>query len=256
MMSEELLRDIVAEVARVERHQISATTSLASILSGSLGRARLDAQIRARLGISNPAIYRVATYGELLDALGWHRSAAVNNTERRDPPVPVFSREDRIRVGVDIENIAALPTVSDYWEDEFYRRMFTSQEIAYALMQTQPRVSLAAIWCAKEALRKVRGLLTQVDWSQIEVVHDPEGEPSLKVDGIPVAGSLSLSHTEEIAIAVLVTDPQATTPPDVAPPAHHVATTSERKYSGIVTVAAWLGLLLAAASIAIQFFRL
>jgi phosphopantetheine--protein transferase-like protein len=187
--------------------------------------------------------------------MGWRGPTAVNDTERRDPSPTVSYHGDGIAVGVDIQMITALPIVADCWEDEFYRRMFTSQEIAYALLQAQPRGSLAAIWCAKEALRKARGLLTHVDWSQIEVVHDPEGDPSLRLEGVPVGGSLSLSHTGEIAIAVFVAEPAIAPLPDAVPPAHPVVTTSELKHSGVVAAAAWLGLLLAIASIALQLLR-
>ncbi len=254
-MTEEELKEIVAAVARVDRERIHSATSLADILGGSLGRARLDAAVRTRLGISSPAIYRATTYGDLQVALGRGDSPPVNDGNHRDLPSPVLSPGNGIAVGIDIELIASLPTVADYWEDEFYRRMFTSQEIAYALLQPQPRASLAAAWCAKEALRKAHAHLTHVDSTRIQVVHDPEGKPSLELDSVSVPGALSLSHTEEIAIAAFVASPSETPRADLVPPSPVVATISERRSSRAVVAAAWLALLLACASIAFQILR-
>jgi phosphopantetheine--protein transferase-like protein len=261
-MTEKLLKEIVAGVARVDHQQITAATSLADILHGSLGRARLDAEVRARLGISSPAVYQVATYGDLQSALGLGDPAAPNHGEPRDLPSPVVTPlngiaapNNGIAVGVDVELIASLPVVADYWEDEFYRRMFTSQEIAYALLQPQPRASLAAAWCAKEALRKARAGLANVEWARIEVVHDPAGKPSLQLDGAAVPGSLSLSHTEEIAVAVFAS--YAPTMPlanSISLPAA-ITAVPVRKRSPVVAAAAWLALLMAAASIAVQLLR-
>jgi phosphopantetheine--protein transferase-like protein len=264
-MSEEVLQEIVARVAHVDRQQITAKAMLGRLLGGSLGRARLDAEVRAKLGVSSPAIYSAATYGELQEALGGGDSSGLgsvplNDGERRDPlsRLPASGNEipgDGIAVGIDIEMISALPTAIDYWEDEFYRRMFTSQEIAYALLQAQPRLSLAASWCAKEALRKAYAQLSQVDWARIQVVHDPEGKPSLELDGAPVAGVLSLSHTDEIAIAAFFACPRTIPLTDSVLPAPALAVIPERKRSRVTTAAAWLALFLAAASIAIQLLR-
>jgi phosphopantetheine--protein transferase-like protein len=261
-MNEEMLREIVSGIARLDRDQITPVTALGDLLRGSLGRARLDAALRTRLGISSPAVYRAATYGELQRALSGDGSAAETDGERRPsssaPPgysLSVPPVGDGIAVGIDVESIRSLPDVADYWEDEFCRSMFTSQEIAYALLQTQPGASLAAAWCAKEALRKSNSRLINVDWARIEVVHDPEGKPSLRLDGVPVQGSLSLSHTDEIAIAAFVAHKPETPPVDSVLPAAAVATIPARKSSPAVAVAAWLALLLAAASIAIQFLR-
>ena len=53
-----------------------------------------------------------------------------------------------------MQEIAALPVTADYWDHEFYRETFEPSEIAYAVVQSDPRTHLAGFWCAKEALRK------------------------------------------------------------------------------------------------------
>lgn len=206
-MTEESLREIVSSLGRMDRGLVNATTKLAGSLGGSLGRARLDAALRAKLGVSNPAIYRIATYGELCEVLGIDSLFNAETTVATKPVITHLTipcSESSIRIGVDVESLAALPTVLDYWEDEFYKKTFTPREIAYALLQSSPKASFTAMWCAKEALRKAHSVLAEVDWQMLEVIHTADGKPSLVVDGKPVGGALSLSHTDEIAFAAFV----------------------------------------------------
>jgi phosphopantetheinyl transferase (holo-ACP synthase) len=96
-----------------------------------------------------------------------------------------------------------MPKATDYWEDEFYRQHFTRQEIAYALLQLAPRESFAAMWCAKEALRKADARWAETDWHLTEVAHGPTGKPALISQGEAIPCSVSLSHTSDFAIAVV-----------------------------------------------------
>ena len=59
-----------------------------------------------------------------------------------------------LQVGLDVEDIRLLPQAKDYWEHEFYSGSFAKSEIAYAVLQAEPRTHFAGFWCAKEALRK------------------------------------------------------------------------------------------------------
>ena len=61
---------------------------------------------------------------------------------------------DDLACGIDIERVDAMPVTDDYWEHEFYKESFSKDEIAYCLLQENPRMHFAARWCAKEALVK------------------------------------------------------------------------------------------------------
>ena len=207
-MTEERLRDIFSKLGRVDSGQITWTTPLPRPLVNSLGRARLDAALRSEFGIVNPAIYKVGTFGELCSVLGIDSSSgAVAAAPESASVSPVMARGsgNGLSVGVDVESVKAMPTVLDYWDDDFYKKTFTPREIAFALVQASPQASFAAMWCAKEAVRKANAYLLQADWQRLEVAHDADGKPSLWVDGQPAEGVLSLSHTDEIAIGVFVT---------------------------------------------------
>jgi holo-[acyl-carrier protein] synthase len=211
-MTEETLQQLIAELSKKDAEQITAPTSLDSLLPGSLGRTRLDAALRYKLGISNSNVYHVATFGDLCQLLSVSsQNGVLHEASSSDPaqlpPFPAIASSNgarKIQVGVDLESIAALPEVQDYWEDEFYKHTFTGREIGYALLQPSPRATFAGIWCAKEALRKADPSFGQKPWSAIEVVHDASGKPSMAVDGEPLDGALSLTHSGEMAAAIFV----------------------------------------------------
>jgi phosphopantetheine--protein transferase-like protein len=227
MTAEETLREIVSTLGKVDGAQLTAETRLTGALASSFGRARLDANVRSRLGINNPGIYSAATFGELCAVLGVESSTGGTAPAAAVPtalsPAPASSAEafktgGGIGIGVDVESVTAMPDVADYWEDDFYKTIFTSREIAYALLQNSPRASFAAMWCAKEAVHKTDASLARVDWRRLEVTHDTDGKPGIAVDGRRLDGALSLSHTDEIAFAAFVVAPVvAPAPAPVAP---------------------------------------
>ena len=45
------------------------------------------------------------------------------------------------QVGIDIQEINELPDSNDFWEDEFYKSKFTSEEIAYCITKDNPKQS-------------------------------------------------------------------------------------------------------------------
>jgi phosphopantetheine--protein transferase-like protein len=129
-----------------------------------------------------------------------------------------------LQVGLDVEDIRSLPVATDYWEHEFYGGTFAKSEIAYSVLQTDPRTHFAGFWCAKEALRKCDASFAATELNQLAVAHDVDGRPYLTLattDGperLPHA--VSISHTTEVATAVVVAQaaaPVAATPASPVP---------------------------------------
>jgi len=124
-----------------------------------------------------------------------------------------------IACGIDIKMVESLPVVADYWSDAFYSATFTPAEIAYCLLQDRPLVHLAARWCAKKALQKCDLAYLQADLRMLEVRLSASGAPYLcaVVDGhsTPLPFAVSLSHTTQAAVAVVVKIP---TMPDARSP--------------------------------------
>jgi len=201
------LKEIFSECMRLPGTAVDADTLFIGGLANSLGRARLDSMLRSRLNISTPGVYTAKTFGELCHITGFDLPGdriAQSESQRNSRQRPLLSaRGTPLAVGVDIESVHAMPEATDYWEDEFYRQHFTQQEIAYSLLQLAPRQSFAAMWCAKEALRKADARWTEADWHLTEVAHGPTGKPALISQGETIPCSVSLSHTGDFAIAVV-----------------------------------------------------
>lgn len=263
MTAEETLREIVSTLGKVDREQLTPETRLAGALSSSFGRARLDANVRSKLGLNNPGIYSVATFGELCALLGVKPS--VSGAAQPEPAAPASAAAPSIEapgagngigIGVDVELVRSMPDVADYWEDDFYKMTFTRREIAYALLQSSPRASFAAMWCAKEAVHKIDASLARLDWQRLEVVHDANGKPGIAVDGQRLAGALSLSHTDEIAFAVFVVAPRPEPVASASPaPPRPPAADLQGHNSRIPAITAAFALLVSIVALALSLVR-
>jgi holo-[acyl-carrier protein] synthase len=121
------------------------------------------------------------------------------------------------RVGVDLVDVPAFET-RFAGRDDLLTEVFGDAELAYCRRQPRPWPHLAARFAAKEAVLKAlsSGLTGAMRWRDIEVTRDPAGTPALRIGGMTGEvlrrqglreGSLSLSHTETHAIAVVLLVP-------------------------------------------------
>ena len=209
------LKQMIAEMFQKDSREIGPDFFLkVRRFEGSVGSGILDAAIRRRLGITCPEIYSVRTYAELESAvLGLPKHEANDQAVEDENGLPVNiivdgNRLTNISCGIDIEMVENLPLEEDYWEADFYKMLFSGNEIAYCLAQENPRMHFASRWCAKEALRKCKAAYFELDMAQIEVTMDESGMPSLRIrtenggHRLPVA--LSLTHTAVLAAAIVV----------------------------------------------------
>jgi phosphopantetheine--protein transferase-like protein len=214
MEAKEQLRQIVAQLAGLKLEAIDTDFSLKSRgLQSSVRRAALAAAIRRHLGVSVPEVYSVVSFRELEAAvLEGGTQATVSSVKPVELPKPVavsaLSGVDDLACGIDIERVDAMPMTDDYWEHEFYKESFSKDEIAYCLLQENPRMHFAARWCAKEALVKCDPAFKGQPFSAMEVVRNDSGEVSLAhhANGNSTTPPLavSISHTETMAAAVVV----------------------------------------------------
>ena len=117
-----------------------------------------------------------------------------------------------LRIGVDLIEIARVEEAALRWGEQFLRRIFTPEERA----AYEGRInSLAARFAAKEAASKAlgTGLMTEIPWTDIEVLSGPAGEPGLHLHGRARAmadrlglreWAVSLTHAGGSALAVVV----------------------------------------------------
>ena len=117
----------------------------------------------------------------------------------------------KLRVGVDVIEVARIQRAATRHGERFYQRFFTPQE--REICKDQPW-RLAARVAAKEAVAKAFGTgIGDMRWTEIEIIRDARGRPELLLhgDAAQLAESMgltqweiSLSHTEDNAIAFVV----------------------------------------------------
>jgi holo-[acyl-carrier protein] synthase len=116
-----------------------------------------------------------------------------------------------IRTGIDIIELDRLNQLILKYQDRFLQRIFTKDE----LEQIGDNVSsLGVRFAAKEAVVKALGTgIGKVGWLDIEILRGGTGEPMLHLYGSAqriadqqglIDWSVSLSHTQNIAVAVVV----------------------------------------------------
>jgi holo-[acyl-carrier protein] synthase len=120
-----------------------------------------------------------------------------------------------LSTGVDIIEISRVRRVLDKYGQRFLSRVYTQGEIDYCRGRAP---NLAARFAAKEAAMKALGTgVRGVGWKDIEVVRQESGAPSIKLHGRAQARakrlgvldiSLSLSHSQEYAVAFVVIQQQ------------------------------------------------
>jgi phosphopantetheine--protein transferase-like protein len=247
MSKTEELRTMIGAMLMVPPDEIGPETSLGS-LTTSLGSARIRLGLK-RLGLQLPGGPAPTNFAALVAAVSGETMSAPGPVSRPQPAcvpvsgnVPAGGFLPGLHVGLDAEAVGSLPAALDYWEHEFYRDTFASSEIAYAVLKTEPRTHFAGFWCAKEALRKCDPAFTTTDMNRVAVFHGPDGRPYLTVQtetgAERLSHSLSISHTSDLAVAMVVMPPVAASPvqtegPATPPPSASAPALNTRKPRGL-----------------------
>jgi len=118
-------------------------------------------------------------------------------------------------IGVDLVENARIEHSLERFGERFLNRVFTAGEIGYSQSMKFPARHLAARFAAKEAMSKAfgTGIGKTMGWKDIDVRRKESGEPYVILEGCAKQLaeerkvskiSISLSHTEHYAIAVIV----------------------------------------------------
>ena len=122
-----------------------------------------------------------------------------------------------IGTGVDIVETTRIAELLGNHPDRFLERCFTPGEQEDSASNKRNHEHLAARFAAKEAALKALGTgwAQGIGWTDIEVVKEPSGKPTLKVtgrakeiaDGLGVSRwHVSLSHISTHAIASVIAE--------------------------------------------------
>ena len=118
-------------------------------------------------------------------------------------------------IGIDIVEIDKIGRLIERWEYKFLNRVFTDRELVEWEARGKRLSLLAGKFATKEAFFKANknntenkrvdaGLLTRIRWKEIEVVGVPFEPPSIWVRGQKIDTDLSISHTSQIAVSVVL----------------------------------------------------
>jgi holo-[acyl-carrier protein] synthase len=120
-----------------------------------------------------------------------------------------------VGTGIDLVEIERIQRSTDRYGSRFLDRIYTAGEQEYCLRKRRSAESFAARFAAKEAGAKAlgTGISHGVTWTEIEVVREPGGRPSLKFHGRAAEmakrlgvrnAALSLTHSRDMAMASVV----------------------------------------------------
>jgi holo-[acyl-carrier protein] synthase len=119
-------------------------------------------------------------------------------------------------VGIDLVEISRIEKILEKWGGVFVRRVFTTEEIAYCRSKPRPALHFSACFAVKEAFLKALGigLGGGVSLLDIATIHNGQGRPSVKLSGKTLdlmqkggmGTSVSISHTDDLATAVVIID--------------------------------------------------
>ncbi len=107
-------------------------------------------------------------------------------------------------IGVDIVSVRRIVEVLSRWDYKFLNRIFSQQEIMIA-NKKKGKVffqHIAGRFAAKEAVLKLFD--GEISFKDISIVRDPSGRPYAYVKGFSDRIDVSISHTEDYAVAVAV----------------------------------------------------
>lgn len=118
-------------------------------------------------------------------------------------------------IGTDIVDVLRIENSFKQYQDAFLKRVYTDEEISYCFKQKNPFPSLAARFCAKEAVSKALGvgIGASFNWRSSSIAHcadkkplvilDPLGEKLLhRMGGKQIL--ISISHTRTLAQAFAI----------------------------------------------------
>jgi phosphopantetheinyl transferase (holo-ACP synthase) len=244
------VREILTTLLMLAPGELKPETSLKS-LDSSLGTTRLALALK-RAGLRLPGDVVPPTFRDLEHALEGKTSSPASPETVAVPVATPGNSFEGLQVGLDVQDIGALPLADDYWDHEFYRENFDKAEIAYAVGKPDPRIHLAGFWCAKEALRKCDPAFARTPFASTAVTHDADGRPWLltvtPAGRVRLPHALSVSHSGSIASAVVVSGsaPLSATPepePKPVPIPRSSRTAGFAVVAGVLVVAAIIAFL-------------
>jgi phosphopantetheine--protein transferase-like protein len=195
-------KEIISQFLQVDANAITANTLInRQALKSSIFLHRMYGKL-ADAGFVVADYSNINSFGELENILNGNSTikqidnSAIeqyniqqNNTKQQTP---------NSSIGIDIEQVSALPKTIDFRNEGFYTDNFSEKEIAYCILQPNAYASFAGLFAAKEAIVKANNHYKNSKFNQLIITHNTQGKPTF--DGV----NISISHTNDSAVAVAV----------------------------------------------------
>ena len=112
----------------------------------------------------------------------------------------------QFEIGIDIEKVNRFKNKDIKKNKIFLNKIFSKKEIDYCFSKKDASLHLAGKFAAKEAIVKAFSSInkTNFTYDQIEILNDHQGIPRAIISKNEMKIKLSISHTEEYAIAMVI----------------------------------------------------
>lgn len=117
-------------------------------------------------------------------------------------------------IGIDIQDVVAFAQCVADSGDDYLKRVFTPDEMAYCDATLNAMETYAARFAVKEAAMKALSTgWDGVDWHDFEILNEPSGQPMLRLKGTAAKITaergitktwVSISHVRDYAVAQVV----------------------------------------------------
>lgn len=116
-------------------------------------------------------------------------------------------------VGIDLVYVPRIKNFLERYGERFLKKVFTEEEISYALKKREPSFHLASSFAVKEAFYKALGGYPGFRFKELSLVRTEKGSPQLKLSGkakevfYKKGGekiTLSISHDFYYTIAIVI----------------------------------------------------
>lgn len=198
---ENKIKNIVSVFIKVPAEQIAHNTIIdRTSVNSSITLHRMYAKL-AEEGIVVSDYWNIQKFATLLERVNGNgytttTMPAVQEVQTNGQHFHLNNEMTAAAIGIDIEEVEAMPKANDFREDAFYQMNFSSTEIAHCILQPNPYASFAGLFAAKEAIVKANNSNRNKPFNSIVINHDTEGKP-----GYP-GFNISVSHKNNVAIAV------------------------------------------------------
>ena len=206
---EEKIKEIVSIYTKIPAEQIGPSTIIdRSAVDSSIMLHRMYAKLSEQ-GFTVQDYWDVKNFGSLLQRVNGNSIDQDEIPGTVHPSAPSYAdahERSAAGIGIDIEEIDAMPQTNDFREDAFYKMHFCAPEMAYCILQPDPYASFAGLYAAKEAIVKADNNYKSKAFHTIVIGHSASGKPSHSYF------NLSISHTRATAVAVAVRSQQSALP--------------------------------------------